>query len=477
MLFLDDALRVYTHTSINQGVHGRPLADYIYSFFSSGFYNDISPLSQISCIAMTILGGMFAVNVFYALLPEKNIPFATWLPLLLSLLPLQYSIVSFRHDSITFGFAILCACLAFWLVASKDGLKYAFLTGLLIFCVLAIYQPMLAIYLCLCCFFLVPGCFTLSWRKIAGFICRSAIGLVTGCILYIPVYLHARRMAFSPFCGLENHPYVAGHSGILKGGNLLKGIIENIGLFLNTVGSYIGPNSVSICIVGGLLFGFIAIVVYKAPLPRKLVAILFACLAFLSCGAYGFLLASPIFLPRTLEALCFFVFCFFLAGMVLGNDLMKKLLGGMAVVCMIVCAFFLASLGNAQRDQATFENAMIIEPLTLDFMELYQKNGPFSFFARNEVPLHFSLGEISREYAYVGQVSGGSFLIMRELSWMKLKYALKEALDPAMEARIKSSRLVVSRLSYDIRDCGEKVYVVILKNDYVPDTVQKFQSD
>lgn len=43
LLFVDDVLRVYTQMSINQGVHGRPLADLVYQFLSNGLFVDIIP--------------------------------------------------------------------------------------------------------------------------------------------------------------------------------------------------------------------------------------------------------------------------------------------------------------------------------------------------------------------------------------------------------------------------------------------------
>lgn len=477
MLFYDDALRVFTHTSINQGVHGRPFADYIYYIFSSGFFCDISPLSQISCLAMIILGGLFVVKAFQSISPARGSRFANWLPLLLALVPLQYSIIGFRFDSITFGFAILFACLAFFLTAAKQHFAWQFLAGIMIFCVFAIYQPMVAIYLCLCCFYMALACLSAAWKNVLSLGMRCAAALSTGCILYVPVYLHARRMAASPFCGLENHPYVASHSGLLPPNNLPGGVWDNICFFLRVAESYLGPNPVSVCVAAGIISGFIAIVFHNASLFRKLAALLFAILAFFACGYYGLLLASPVYLPRTLVSLCFFVFCSWLAGLVLGNDLLKKFMGCLAITGIVISAFFLASLGNAQRDQANFENSMIVEPLTMDFMKLYEDNGPFSFFVRNDVPLHYTLREISREYAYCGQISGAAFLVMRELSWMNVRYALKDAVDPASDARLKSAPLLVSRLPYDIRDCGGKVYAVILKNDYLPENVQKFQSD
>lgn len=477
MLFYDDALRVFTHTSINQGVHGRPFADYIYSFFSSGFFCDISPFSQISCLALIILGGLIVVNIFLSLFPAQQTHFVNWLPLLLALVPLQYSIIGFRFDSITFGFSIFFACLAFFLTVAKQHFTYQLLAGILIFCVFSIYQPMAAIYLCLWCFYMASACLSASWKDLRILVLRCITVLLIGCILYIPVYLHARQMASAPFCGQNNHEYVVSHSGLLQLENLPGGIWNNIRTFLHIVGSYLGLNPISICMVIGVVSGFITILFFNAPWIRRAAALLFAFLALFACGSYGLLLASPIYLPRTLVSLCFFVYGSWLVGLMLGNDMLKKLMNWLAIITIVLSTSFLASLGNAQRDQANFENNMIIDPLTMDFMELYQKNGSFSFFVRNEVPLHYTLKEISKEYVFAGQISGASFLVMRELSWMNVKYAFGESGGPESERRLKSSKLLISRLSYDIRDCGEKVYAVILKNDYVPGTVQKFQPD
>ncbi len=69
LFYLDDALRVVTHTSINQGVHGRPIADWLYFLLSGGTFLDVSPLSQILALAFMLAGSLLIAHAF---VPQKK---------------------------------------------------------------------------------------------------------------------------------------------------------------------------------------------------------------------------------------------------------------------------------------------------------------------------------------------------------------------------------------------------------------------
>ena len=124
-LYVDDAARVYNFGSINQGVHGRPFADFFYKLLTSGIFIDFSPLSQLLALSCLVWSGILICDVFSKNCLNRNLTFSgkSLTSFVLSVFPLNYSIISYRFDSLSFGLAILFAVYGFLVVAKEDVSK------------------------------------------------------------------------------------------------------------------------------------------------------------------------------------------------------------------------------------------------------------------------------------------------------------------------------------------------------------------
>ena len=190
-LYGDDALRVYTHTSINQHVHGRPLADAIYSLLSGGMYVDIAPLGQVFALALLLVAGVLVARAFVS----RESFAGTWLPVLFAVLPLYYAGICYRYDSLHFGVAIACAGLAFYLCSGKIAWWRVLLAGAALFCTLATYQPMAGMYFCACAALFAHNVLREDLKPLLRRVGSQMLAVLLAAVAYLPVYLQAKRAA------------------------------------------------------------------------------------------------------------------------------------------------------------------------------------------------------------------------------------------------------------------------------------------
>ena len=475
LFYLDDALRVVTHTSINQGVHGRPIADWLYFLLSGGTFLDVSPLSQILALAFMLAGSLLIAHAF---VPQKK---ASWhvacFALLFVLLPLHYSVICFRYDSFGIGVAVFCAGAAFFLVRQGISL-WRFLGASLLFLVtLSIYQPMCGIYFCACCMLLSHN---ILREKLSLAIRRFSISIAAslcGGFLYIPVYLHAKSAQLQPFYGLPNHPYTIAHSAFGTTGSFLATLGRNIKTFLDCVGNLFGSDLISFCIAMFIAMAFHSALAFRTSHLRKLSSLLCMGVAFLSCGAIQFLLREPIFPARTLTPLCLFVFCLLLFSLSNGTRWCRRGAVCLALVCILSSAGVLTTLGNALRDQQYFNEKMVMQPLSEDFSRLFKEQGSFSFFVANSstLPLPYSLAVLRKRYSYIDHQSG-FFTVLPFLSLLPLTYDLEKTLSESYKNLAAYPR-IVSRLGYTLYRVSPSCYAIEFNTGYVPELVTKFQTD
>lgn len=238
LFFGDDALRVFTHTSINQGVHGRPLADLAYGVLSGGLFVDMSPLSQVLALAFMLMAGMLIARVFVPqATTEKHL--ARWTPLFYVLLPLNFSIISYRYDSLGFALAIFFSSLAFFFIFHEGNrVARVIIAGICLWITLSTYQIMVCMYYCACFWGLAHFSFRESFIEILKKCYLIFFSTVIALLSYLPIYIQAVKNASSPFCGLPNHPYVSQHAVILDKSIFFEGIKDNILLFMYTAKGY-----------------------------------------------------------------------------------------------------------------------------------------------------------------------------------------------------------------------------------------------
>lgn len=470
LFYIDDAVRVFSHTSINQGIHGRPLADVVYSVFSGGLFVDISPLSQVYALCFMLISiGM----ITHALCPSRDeIGFMQWLPLFFVLLPINTAVLCYRYDSLPMSFAILCAAGAFFLHRnSVSYLKFLF-SVILLWCVLSSYQPMIGIFFCCCCLLFVRLILQEKNLYAVKKIILQIGATICAVICYLPIYFYAKKAVALPFCGLPNHPYLAHYKNISDFSNLFIDIFQHVYSYFIFTKIFWGQDIISFCIYAIFVLTIIVLLVMKIPVKNKCFAFCGILCAFFSCGLLEILLRVDAFASRTLVALGVLVVglqCIIINAKI---KWMHRLVASISILCMISSANILSALGNALRDQADFEEAFILQPLAVDLAALSQEKGPFSLAVRGQPPMHYSLSVLQHQYPYFSPPTEGSFLIVRFSSWLPIKYDLPLVFS---DTDVSCFPLVVSRLAYDIRNVDEGKYVVILNSQYAPQTVEKFQ--
>lgn len=471
LFYVDDGLRVFSHTSINQGIHGRPLADSIYSFFSGGLFVDVSPLSQIYSLCFILLSGYIITFIF---IPSQNKTPTTYLLIIsFSLLPINSSLLCYRYDSLSMSFAMLCATLAFFLQHKKFSVIRLLSSIFCLWCVLASYQPMINIYFCCCCFLFVK--YILQEKVIHSIKTISYQIATTICagILYTPIFFHAEKKISLPFCGLPRHPYITHYNKVFDFDSILFKTIHQIQNYYTTIKNFLGTDIISLCIYMIIILTISSVITKKIQLKYRIIALCGIICAFFSCGLLFILLHFDVFAPRTLLALSVFILCCQCIAYNSRYIYIQKPLIVVTLLCIVASANVLSALGNALRDQASFEDKIIIQPLAIDLATLSQSRGTISLAVRGNPPLHNSLAVLLRQYSYFSPATTGGFLIIRFISWLPIKHDL--ALTHS-GTDISHFPLVITRLAYDIRKINDDKYIVIFKSNYLPKKIEKFQN-
>lgn len=478
MPYCDDALRIYTHTSINQGVHGRPLADVVYGLLTGGLFTDAAPISQILAIACLLGAGFVVARVFVGAAPESVAARRLyWLgPLFFTLLPLNLFILNFHFDSIGMALALFCAVGAFGLLAMENNFWRVILASILMWCSLAMYQPMTGSYFVCAGTWLGALCLNERLREILRKMFYLALAPLFGALAYLPVYFQARANADMPFCGLPNHVYAQSHARSIK--DDFFGLLgQNIDGFLQAAQIYARPNVLTFCVFAIAAIALCSLLLKKACLPRKALALVFLVLAFFACGMMEMMLANAIFPGRALVTLCVFCLCLLYLGLIHDRTWISRLLPPLCVLSIVFSALMLAAYGNAQRDQYEFEEQTVLLPLWQDIaneIEARRKDGEvFKFFVKGQFPLHSTLRKVNENYYFIATPSNGLFIAMRLLSWLPLEYDLVAALGEATPADYP---LLVSRIGYDIRLYNPDTFMVVLHRDFAPEKVKPFES-
>lgn len=476
MPYCDDALRIYTHTSINQGVHGRPLADVAYGLLSGGMFVDVAPVSQILALACLLGAALGVVRILVREIPA--VPEAGNFPnvgaLMFSLLPLNLFLLNFHYDSFSMTLAIFCASAAFVAGADAGLWRFCAAAGLL-WCALCLYQPMVGMYMVCVAMLSAMLCLFGAWPASLLRLGRLLLAALLGGLCYLPIYLVAMRNAALPFCGLPNHPHVNEHAGsILADVPLLLG--KNILSFLDSVMIFARPNALTGCILALVGLALLAVIHARASFTRKVASLACLVLAFLACGSIEMLLAQAIFPGRCLVTLCMLILCVALLGLA-GPRFARRLIIPLCVLTCIVSSLMLAAYGNAQRDQYEFEEQTVLVPLWQDMaaqINERRKNGEvFRFFVKGDLPLHYTLRKVNANYYFISTPSAGLFVAQRLMSWLPLKFDL-----PAVFLKINPDEypLLVSRIGFDIRLFRPDTFMIVLKRDFAPQEVAPYES-
>lgn len=409
--YFDDALRVYTHTSINQGVHGRPLADVVYGFLSGGMFMDFSPLSQIWALAFLLLAGVLVTRSFAAFAGVENNFALRWAPLFFTIQPLFYSILAFRFDSLTISLAALCAAGAFYVLALPSRFWAVFFAAIGLWCALCLYQPCVAIfYVCLAAFFSRTSLET-GRQGIAGGLLRAFGASILAGFAYLPIYFQAMRNARRPFCGLPLHPYVVEHMRLDSHlGQLWQGVID----FVKTLWSYAGFNMIFGCLCAIFACAILAILFSAVSSMKKLLACAWLCGSLLACGAILIALANSIFPARCMIPLCALALCLLLLAATVGGRRIIRLCGAISLIFMILSASLVSLYANAGRDQDEFEQQVVLQPLWQDIAKCMRgergKETHGFFVAGSQMPTHFNMRSVNEKYLPLDHPTAAAFV-------------------------------------------------------------------
>lgn len=486
LLYADDAVRVYTYLGINQGVHGRPLADMLYLFFTGGLFIDFSPFTQVIALMAMTWAGFLLSDVFYTALTLDENGINTKrcaIALMFTVFPLNFGLISYRFDALPFGVAVLCATGAFVKVAKisltspKVAVQYL-VPGVLLACSLALYQPMFGIYACctvlyLCQMLLQNSTFHDVRKKFFTFF---AICLV-GALLYLPAFFHLKYMLRFDHYGLGPHPYVIYFSKMPELLEFPKVIWNNIIHIFSTLKTYIGLDVPSITAALFIAVFIGLVLTQKIDRTRKLLVLLGLPSALVVCFGLQLFLIHPIIEPRTSTPLAAFTACLFALTLLHApNFLIKKGLLLFCAVFILSSATILSSIGNAQRDQYRYETEFVYQGLEADLKALYTQDGLKTFYITPfESPICTTLQVLRHKYGFlksVGSMSTAIFGVHRILSYLPVDYNISHIHGPDADVAkvatdISKLETVISRYSYSIKKQEPGKFVIVL-NDITP---------
>lgn len=478
LLFADDAVRVFTYMSINQGVHGRPFADLVYVLLSNGLFVDISPMTQIMALLAMAWAGM---RLHYCFLNPPagfvagGVDVACCITALLFVVfPLHFSFISYRFDSLSFGLAMLCATSAFVMAArlpqpavSRRAYVFSLLIpSLLLTLSLGLYQAMFGIYAC-CAVLFLAHCL-LSDEKWPEILRKAGSFLWTACLavlLYLPVYLHARHQAQSNFYGLGPHPHVNEHIKLSSITDFPFIFIHNITIFFKNFLEYAGWDvPTAVVIATALLFAGV-VATRNISIVKKIMIFLLAICAFPACAGLQLFLTSPYFGTRTMVVVCAFVACLFVMVLAhLDNALLKKGVLCLGAAFALSSACILSAIGNAQRDQYRYEQEIVFNGLEADLMALQAERGLKSFYMTPlEPPACTTLKTLQGKYAFLkneGSMTFSFFRATKMIAYLPVDYVLTAHFRPAPDPA--GFETVIARPNYSIKKIDAEKYVVVL---------------
>lgn len=471
--FADDRVRVFTHTSLDQGVQGRFLNDFFYGFFSSGIFADLSPISQVFCLGAFIACGYLLTRYFGIVRHcEKFWPF---LPLLLVVFPLNSMIVIYRYDSLGFGFSMLLAVLAFGCALSK---KFSLnsLGALLLFMSLCTYQVFLNAFVMLTCFALAFKIIqNEQWAEIIRQFVRCVLIFLAGCVLYLPVSWHASEASRQPFADLPNYP---GHSRFetIFNADFFQLLWHNAENYFQAILRFFGNNFI-ICFLAGILILALASIVFcRCHAGRKICAAILLVCAFFAAAALNMALNLSVVVPRMCVVLGMFAFTLLL--FCLSLPLWRKIpkIAGISVFLFAIyyslCTGALTMMGNAYEVQLQFEEGAILEPLYHDFAGLVLKNGKISFTAIGTVPKVHTFQALLERYRFLDGPTDPTFLPSSLLMFFPSEHLLAPKFWPDKDR----FPVIIKRLYYEIREVSPNQYFIVLDQTPVPYKPKKFQT-
>ena len=475
LLYGDDALRVYTFETINQGVHGRPFADILYMFFTGGIFVDFSPLSQLIALFCMALSGYIIYNTFTILSASEHAEATTQqclTTLVFSVFPLHYATISFKFDSPSFGAAIVCAVSAFALSAKDHGnfkknIYFSLISGLLLAVSLGLYQPMFGIYTCSAVFFL--GNMLLNntpCKKIIQKIFLFSMSCFGAAVFYLPIFLYTKYMAQLDFHGIGPHPHVNQGIQLPKMREIISTILENSKKIFIKIYAYSGIDGPTIALVLLTMIFVYVVLRKKMPCSNKITTLLLLPLALIASFGVQVFLKNPLDAPRVTVSLSAFAAC--LTALVFihtENKNFKKIVTVIVIYFIITSSVLLTAIGNAQRDQYTYQNDIIYKDLGIDLLHLYKNNGMKKFCVLNsQEPLCTSAQILEKKYGFVkGWVAlpNTMFFMQKYLSYIPVKYFLKAHFQPQDD--ISQIPPTIERPNYFIKESSPGVFVVTLK--------------
>lgn len=490
LYFMDDALRIAINEGVNQGVHGRPFADVIFTFFSDGLFIDISPFSQIIAVFFLIASGVFYVGSMTIYI-EKNSNYQSTIysfarehfrsinnPLLVLLFvcfPLNFSMISYRFDSVSMCAGVFFSCLAFTVCQSIclhtfsaiSFLMRLLIAALSIFLSLGTYQPTIGFYATASCIFLAHTTLcNFCWKYILKRSILSFLPLIIGSSFYVPIYLHAKQMADKPFYGLNEHPYVTMHNSLISFDRLFYKVFHNISGFFSYYYSYIGHNTASAIVIAIIAILLAIICCHPINLRRKITAFFFLVAALISCASIQIFLKSPVYATRTSVTLCAFVVGItFLTIAHSKLTMLKNATKYLQVLLIILSIGILSAIGNAQRDQFRFEQDIVYNGLDADLGYLYDKGGLKSF---SITPWSLStcvntLSVLQDKYHFLrefGSMTTSMFTVSKILSYLPIEYNLSANFKPG--TNLNELETVVEKFNYTIKRVSDGQYLVVL---------------
>lgn len=472
-IFGDDRVRIFTHTSVDQGVQGRFLNDVFYGLFTSGLFTDLSPLSRSICLLSILLCGYLLIKYFD--IKRHCESFYAFLPLLLVIFPLNSALIMYRYDSPGFGISLLLAVCAFGCASSKR-FSLNILAALLLFMSIWVYQIFINAFLTLACVFAAVRLMeNANFGEVVAGLARCAVIAVASCVLYLPVSWHAGMASMQPFADLPSYPGSIRFETIF-GHDFFYLLFCNIANYLASFEKYFFSNYLGWFLAGVAIFAFVSLVLRAVSPVRKICALLMLGAAFFASVAVNLLLKVPSFLPRTCSVLAVYLFALLLFA--ISCPFWKKIpkIAGISVIAAIawfaMSAATLSMIGNAYDAQGRFEDSVILEPLYLDFANLVQKHGKVYFTAVGTMPINHTWRVVSEHFPFVEGPTISTFLAFSLVSYFPAEYLLA----PASWPDKTKYPVITKRLYYEIREVSPNQYFIIFDASPAPRDLKKFQT-
>lgn len=479
--YLDDAFRVVTHTSINQGIQARPLADVIQWILSHGLMMDFSPFSQILCLACYAMAGIMLCVVFLGKdILERMWP---WFAVFAFLVfPAHEPAIVYRIDTPGFGISMLCAITAYCFSVEKR--RHGTICATILLCiVLCIYQPNFNTYLCLIFFgsaFAITQ--NIPWKTIADFLVRQIGIAIFAVCLYYPVTVNDKLSAAQPFVDLPDFTASTTRFRTILGQNFLENLFLNIKTLIDTFFSGLAFN------VFGYYASFIiviAVCLLILPLrkkkcseyPKRLVGALL-CLVAAFFAAFGLLLLllKPPMEWRSFGSAIIYLFCVLLFISMRAKQLELPcftrhcatwLLG--TYLCLAVTS--LGLIGNGLRDQGHFEREAVLAPMIADLTS-FSKRKPLVIYGAltTNMPECPNYQAIRARFGFLNP-GPSVFWGWSMVSFLPVRISIAPPPAPP-----ENCPIVARGLYYEIRHIEANQYHIALTPEALPSDIPRYQT-